>query len=987
MQTPVIYESGGWEIDLARREMRLLGKPVAIGVRAFEIVEALVKSAGELVSKDELMDRVWRGVIVEENTMQVHISAVRKALGADRALLKTVSGRGYELLGNWSIREAYGPREPARREPERTPAQPLTGNLPAFAPELVGRNEALQHVQDLLSAYRAVTLTGPGGIGKTALALAVARAQQSSGGERWLVELAALSDPALVASAVASVLGLKMVGGEIAAAPIARAIGDRQVLLVLDNCEHVVDAVAEIAETVLRLCPNSTVLATSREVLRIEGERVYRVLPLEVPVPNQDRSRDMLSYSAVELFRVRAAALGADTTTDAATLSTIASICRRLDGIPLAIEFAAARAATLGVPQIATLLDDRFQLLTGGRRTALPRHQTLRATLDWSYELLPEAERAVLRRLAVFTGSFTLEAANAVAADNANAALDVVGCVANLATKSLVTPDVDGKGRHYRFSETTRAYALQRLEESGEHTICARRHVRHCLSAMQEANSAWEALSPEEWVSTYRHLIDDVRAALDFSIGIEDELATAAALTIAAVPLWYQLSLLTECYQWASRVLALPAPTRSSLQEMRLYATVAWYQMQISGLVQESQHTWTAVLDLARHNSDADHQLRALWGLWAARTSVGELRTALALAQEFSAVAQQASDMDRCVGDRMVGHSLHLLGEQTGAREHLERMLANYAPPGTGAQAIRYIFDQRALALCFLSRISWLQGYPDRAMQMAHDVTDTERMRGDALSLCQVLVQAACPIGLMVGDLPAVEEFVSELLDLSIRHDWHFWRAFGDCFRGVLIVQRGDTAVGLDLLEEALRGLRNIDFGVHYLYFLCQYASALGLAGQIERGLDVIEQAAVRSDRNDERWCLAEVLRIKGDLLHRRGEFEAADATFAEAKQWAERQGALSWSLRIATSTARLWRDMGRAAAARAEVAALCSRLTEGFDTADYRDARTVLDALDAKAPKPEAMVPSNARASRSMRSSNASTPKRGLAGQHGTRR
>jgi predicted ATPase len=229
-------------------------------------------------------------------------------------------------------------------------------------------------------------------------------------------------------------------------------------------------------------------------------------------------------------------------------------------------------------------------------------------------------------------------------------------------------------------------------------------------------------------------------------------------------------------------------------------------------------------------------------------------------------------------------------------------------------------------------------------MQIACDVTNSERAKGDALSLCQVLVQAACPIGLMVGDLVAVEEFVSDLLELSVRHDWHFWRAFGNCFRGVLIVQRGDIAVGLALLEEALRDLRNIDFGVHYLYFLCQYASALGLAGRTDRGLDVIEQAVERSDRNDERWCAAEVLRVKGDLLHRQGKIEAADAAFVAAKEWAERQGALSWSLRIATSAARLWQDTGRAAAARAELAAVCARFTEGFDTADYRDARAVLD-------------------------------------------
>jgi tetratricopeptide (TPR) repeat protein len=390
----------------------------------------------------------------------------------------------------------------------------------------------------------------------------------------------------------------------------------------------------------------------------------------------------------------------------------------------------------------------------------------------------------------------------------------------------------------------------------------------------------------------------------------------------------------------------LPAAARSPTQEMRLYAAIAWLLMQTKGFVQEALDTWTTLLALSRDHNDPDHQLRALWGLWAARVSEGALRTALAVAEEFSSLAQHTSELDRCVGDRMLGHSLHLLGEQTAAHEHLERMLANYPPPATGAQAMRYIFDQKALARCFLARIRWLQGYPDQAMEIACDVTNDERARGDALSLCQVLVQAACPIGLMVGDLAAVEEFVSDLIELSVRHDWHFWHAFGSCFRGVLTVHRGDLAVGLHLLEEALRGLRSIDFGVHYLYFLCEYASALGLAGRTDRGLDTAEHAIARSDRNDERWCIGEVLRIKGELLHRQGKFEGADAAFATALAWAERQGALSLSLRIATGAARLWQDMGRAAAARAELAAVCGRFTEGFGTADYRNARAVLGAL-----------------------------------------
>jgi non-specific serine/threonine protein kinase len=256
----------------------------------------------------------------------------------------------------------------------------------------------VQRLRDLLSAYRAVTLTGPGGIGKTALALEVARSlTPSAQGDAWFIELASLSDPGLVPSAIAGVLDLRVGGGEISPESIARAVGAKRTLFVLDNCEHVIDAAARMAETIVRLRPH----ATSREVLRIEGECVYRVPPLDLPGHYQAEINSILAHSAVQLFIARARAQGAEFSPYGEDLPVIAAICRRLDGIPLAIEFAAAHTTTLGISQIASRLDDRFGLLTSGRRTAMPWHRTLRAVLDWSYELLPEQERRLLRHLGV----------------------------------------------------------------------------------------------------------------------------------------------------------------------------------------------------------------------------------------------------------------------------------------------------------------------------------------------------------------------------------------------------------------------------------------------------------------------------------------------------------------------------------------------------------------------------------------------------------
>ena len=629
--TNLVYTCKQWEVDLGRRELRSRGTPVAFGNRAFEIVEVLARAGGQLVTKDDLMERIWPGAIVGDNTLQVHISAVRKALGPDRGMLKTSHGRGYRLVGDWTVRHGEATEAPPVPPAAPPSAERPPTKFPVIVTQLVGRSTAVQRVRDLVSAYRVVTLTGPGGIGKTVLAVKVARdllADFEDGA--WLVELASLSDPALVPSAAASALELKLGGERVTAESLARGIGDRHLLLVLDNCEHLIDAVADLVETVMRLCPRVTVLTTSREVMRIQGEAVYRVPALDVPALEQEAPDIILGHSAVELFVTRAKALDTGFSPQPEDLPSIAEICRHLDGIPLAIEFAAARAAFVGTEQVAAGLRDRFALLTSGRRTAIPRHRTLRAALDWSYQLLSEEEQRLLRHLAVFPAGFTFEAAQAVGIIG-RAGQSIVEELSSLVSKSLCERVNSTPPTRWRLLETIRAYALEKLTENGEYPGAARRHAeyfRDLVSPVAAGSKAW--LSRDDVARCSREL-DNVRAALDWAFSPDGDAEIGARLTAAFAPIWQTLSLIGECRDRVERMLAALPPDANLGQatEWRMWIAYADSLTMTLAPIERSRAAVKRAMDLAAGDDDVDLQAGLLFVQWSVAFTSGAHGAAL----------------------------------------------------------------------------------------------------------------------------------------------------------------------------------------------------------------------------------------------------------------------------------------------------------------------------------------------------------------------
>jgi predicted ATPase/DNA-binding winged helix-turn-helix (wHTH) protein len=945
---------GRFQVLPHRRELLANGQPIKLGGRAFDVLMALIEAHGAVVSKDALMARVWPNRVVEENNLEAQIVALRKAFGSERGLIRTVTGRGYQFTGE--IRTVLS-RPDAQitvrmPEPTLTPSRPPT-NLPEPVSELIGRDAELGEIVGLTASHRLITLAGAGGIGKTRLGIEVAQhlLPQFADGV-WIVELAPLSDPELVPATVAAALGLELGSGTALPLSVADAVRSKQIMLVLDNCEHVIDASARMAEALLRANSAARVIATSRESLRIDGEWVYTVPPLAVPDDHNPDDKGPLRYGAIRLFVERTRASARNVSTDARVLAAIAGICRRLDGIPLAIELAAARATALGVEGLAAGLDDRFRLLTGGRRTAMPRHRTLQATLDWSYELLTESERVVLRRLAIFAGGFALDDASAVAADDDIGASDVVDCVANLIAKSLVTTEASGPRVRHRLLATTRAYALEKLVESGEFDAMARRHAERYLALFDGAEVAAETRPTDEWLTGYGPHIDNVRTALDWALSPAGDASIGVALTAAAVPLWMHLSLMEECRTRAERALAAIAAgaNRDARREMQLHAAVGASQVHTGAVTfPEMGAAWARALEIAESLDDAEYQLRSLQGLWFFQTVSGRHHVALALAQSFCTLAAKRSDPnDRLIGERMIGVSQYYLGDHSNARHRLEHMLAHYVPVAQRSHIIRFQSDQQVSARVVLARILWLRGFADQAMRAAENSIADARAANHTNSLCYALSQAACPIALLVGDLIAAEHYVEILLDQSTRAALALWQAWGRSYEGVLAIKRGDFATGLRLLRAGLNELGEARFAaLRKVTFLM--AEALARAGQIADGLAMIEEAILRSEHTEERWLIGELLRVKGELILLQGApGVAAEDYFRQALDWARQQGALSEELRAATSLARLLRDQGRWDDAITVLQPVYDRFTEGFGTVDLRAAKALLDALSS---------------------------------------
>jgi non-specific serine/threonine protein kinase len=943
-----VYASGDCEIDFARRELRVRGSVVPLGGRAFEIIGVLAESAGALVTKDELMRRVWPGAVVLENTLQVHAAAVRKALGPYRALLKTESGRGYRLLGSWTVHQQAAIRQPGDRQQLNVGDGSSPTNIPASIIRLIGRAAAAQWLRDRVSAYRLVTLTGPGGIGKSTLALEVARGALGEFADgRWIVELASLSDQYLVPSALASVLGLKISGEKVSADAVARAVGQQRILLVLDNCEHVIDAVANLAELLLRMCPRTTILATSREALRVEGESVYRVSPLEAPAVEVAEPDDILRHSAVELFIARTQALESDVVSHPGDLPAIATICRRLDGIPLAIELAAARTATLGVHHVAIGLRDRFALLTSGRRSALPRHRTLRATLDWSFALLSDEEQVLLRRLAIFPGGFTLDAGAAVMTGIVPNAAAVADSIANLVTKSLIVLNESRIGTRWYLLETTRAYALEKLADSGEARHVARQQAEFCLALFAPFGTKEQLQAALDNFERYRAEVDNLRAALAWAFSPDGDTTLGVALAAAAADFWAAASLMPEACEWACHALAQIGQAAGTRHEMTLQCSFGVTRVLTRGMNDDAHKALMRALALAREFADFDYLQRATHNLWLFSFRASALDDALAVVRQFEEVAGSRDALSKVVVDCLLGVTLIYLAAHVEAIERVQRAIDRYPIESRGRDMIRFAGDMPAAAAAHIAVSFLSRGLLDTASRVAISAIDEAGGTNHPAVICVALAWAAGFIFLSLGELEIAERYGDQLSAHAVKHALRPFYVVGLCVHGSLAVRRASPSVGIQSLRRGLTEMREAGYLPFYPLFLGELAAALGALGRIDEGLAELDTAMRFAAETSHRWFMPETLRVKGELFALRDPADpAVEDCFERGTDLAREQDALFWELRLARSLARLRVAQNRYGEARQILAPVYNRFTEGFATADLQAARAMLEGL-----------------------------------------
>jgi predicted ATPase/DNA-binding winged helix-turn-helix (wHTH) protein len=935
---------GPFELSSRERVLRRDGVALPLGSRALDILIYLAARPGEVIVKRELIEQVWPDVTVEEGSIRVHVAAIRKALGDGQfgnRYIANIKGRGYSFVGTIvPLAGSTQSRKDRSRRQGRLPVRPLM---------MVGREAVISEVSNKLRDERFVTLLGPGGIGKTSIALAVGRvAAEGFGGEIYFVDLESLTDPRHVAVAVATSLGLALKSKD-ADLELVDLVRSRKILVILDSCEHLIEAVASLAEQLYQQTEEIHVLTTSRELLKVEGEHCYRVLPLDCPPDGSKQTANaVIRYPAVQLFVRRVAARAGSVVLTDEEASFVAEMCRKLDGIPLAIELAAGQVAALGLQSTVSRLVSRLELPKLSHRTAVPRHRTLKATLDWSYNLLSDIERVIFRRIALFAGHFTLEAAQRIAAESDSGSSEIADAIAGLFEKSLLATRLCRGQPEYRLLNTTRAYALGKLEEHGEADLISVRHAEYVTEQLESERTNLSVLTKAERFTIYSGQLSNVRAALEWSFGPDGDDETATRLAAASMQVFLELSLLIECQAWAERATArLGDPYRNSRRAMEISASLPLALMHTEGNNQRVQTAFASALEIAIDQGDLAYELRILSGLFMYSHWTMDIRGATDIAVRSKKLALKTADPgDMALAEAMLAASDHLLGNHLAAQLHCEAGL-RYLASGPRLGTEQYLFHYTSFLLVGMARSLLYRGLLDQSLDYAKRAREEGRKSGHPATFCRSLALVV-PVFLTMTDLGQSDEYIGELGDLSAAHSLIPYRAIATGLKGQWLLLQNNRIDGIRLLKKALEELHAQRHEMLSMDFTCDLAGALVELGEHEQALPLIVNAIEQQQRAGKFLHMPALFRMKGLILASRSaedHFEAEGCLLA-AIDWAKRQSATLFELKAATDLAELLLKQDRVPEAYKHLGAAFDRIPAGIAFPAHERALQILDRL-----------------------------------------
>jgi predicted ATPase len=675
------------------------------------------------------------------------------------------------------------------------------------------------------------------------------------------------------------------------------------------------------------------------------------VLPLDFPPDGSEQTANaVLRYPAVQLFVRRVAARAGSVVLTDEEAPFVAEMCRKLDGMPLAIELAAGQVAALGLKNTVARLVSRLELLRLSHRTAVPRHRTLKATLDWSYNLLSDGERIVLRRIAPFVGHFTLEGARYVAGELGVGTGEICDAIAGLVEKSLIATRIDETQAQYRLLDTTRAYALEKLEEHAEIEVVFRRYAEYVAEYLESQKEVLSALPGAERVSAYSDQLSNVRAALEWSFGPHGDDETATRLAAASAQVLLELSLLIECQAWAERAMArLGNPYRNSRRAMEISASLSLALMHTEGNDQRVQTAFASALEIAIDQGDLAYELRILSGLFMYSHWIMDIRGATNIAVRSKKLALKTGDPDNmALAEAMLAASDHLLGNHLAAQLHCESGL-RYLASGPRFRTEQYLFHYTSFLLVGMARSLLYRGLLDQSLDYAKRAREEGEKSGHPATFCRSLA-LVLPVFLTMADLKQSDQYIGELSNLSAAHSLIPYSAIATGLRGQWLLLQNNRIDGIQLLKRALEELHAQRHEMLNMDFTCDLAAALVDLGEHEQALTLTVNAIGQQQRAGKFLHMPALFRMKGIILASRSDddYFEAEQSLLSAIDWAKRQSATLFELKAATDLAELLLKQYRMPEAYKHLSAALDRTPAGMVFPDHTRALQILTQLQS---------------------------------------